>query len=103
LRYTTLAISTITVREVRKGIMKLRSKNREVADQIEVRALGLFDAFGERVLPITCVVADLWGELLAESDKHVDDTGLVATARDSQSGPGHEKYQACDWPRRDAA
>lgn len=26
-------------------------------------------------------IADLWGELLAQSDEHVDDTGLVATAR----------------------
>lgn len=59
-----LAISTITVREVRKGIMSLRSKRREVADQIEVRALGLFDAFGERVLPITRVIADLCAKLL---------------------------------------
>jgi predicted nucleic acid-binding protein len=36
-----LAISTITVREMRKGIMKLRSTRREVADQMEVRALRL--------------------------------------------------------------
>jgi predicted nucleic acid-binding protein len=33
------------------------------------------------VLPITRAIADLWGELLAKSDKHIDDTGIVATAR----------------------
>jgi len=31
--------------------------------------------------PVTREVASLWGELLALGDKHVDDTGLVATAR----------------------
>jgi predicted nucleic acid-binding protein len=52
-----------------------------VADQIEERVRRLFDAFGERILPVTREIAELWGELLAQSDKHVDDTGLVATAR----------------------
>jgi len=76
-----LAISALTVREVRKGVVKLRTKKREVADQIEVRMHKVFDAFRERILPVTRDVADLWGELLGQSDKHVDDTGLVATAR----------------------
>ena len=26
-------------------------------------------------------IAKLWGEMLAESEKHIDDTGLAATAR----------------------
>ena len=76
-----LAISAITVREVRKGIIKLRAKKREVADEIEISVREVFDAFGNRILPITREIADLWGELLAQSDKHVDGTGLVATAR----------------------
>ncbi len=78
---TDLAISALTVREVRKGIAKLRVRKSDVADQIELRVRGIFDAFGERILPVTRGIADLWGELLAQSDKHVDDTGLVATAR----------------------
>ncbi len=76
-----LAISALTVREVRKGIIKLRAKKRDIADQIERRVCEVFDAFGERILPVTGEVADLWGQLLAQSDKHVDDTGLVATAK----------------------
>jgi predicted nucleic acid-binding protein len=76
-----LAISALTVREVRKGIIKLRAKKREVADQIEMRVREVFDAFGDRILPVTHEIADLWGELLAQSDKHVDDMGLVATAK----------------------
>jgi predicted nucleic acid-binding protein len=76
-----LAISALTVREVRKGVVKLRARKREVADQIEARVGEVFNAFGERILPVTRDIADLWGELLAQSDKHVDDTGLVATAK----------------------
>jgi predicted nucleic acid-binding protein len=76
-----LAISVLTVREVRKGVVKLRAKKCEIADQIELRIREVFDAFGDRIMPITCDVANLWGELLGQSDKYVDDTGLVATAR----------------------
>jgi predicted nucleic acid-binding protein len=76
-----LAISALTVREVRKGVIKLQATKRDVAAQIEERVRRIFDAFGERILPVTREIAELWGELLAQSDKHVDDTGLVATAR----------------------
>src|SRR5208337_1420785 len=68
-----LAISALTVREVCKGIVKLRAKKPGIADQIEARVSAVFDAFGERILPITREVADLWGQLLAGSEKHVDD------------------------------
>src|SRR3712207_3493678 len=76
-----LAISALTVREVRKGIARLRAKKPEVAQQIEDRVAGAFNAFGDRILPVDSDVAALWGELLAESEKQIDDTGLAATAR----------------------
>jgi toxin FitB len=76
-----LAISALTVREVHKGIAKLGAKKPDVAAQIEERIREAFDAFGERVLPVTHEIAELWGDLLGQSDKHIDDTGLVATAR----------------------
>lgn len=76
-----LAISALTVREVRKGIERLRARKPAIAGQIEERVSAAFDAFGERVLPVTREVADLWGLLLAESEKHVEDTGIAATAR----------------------
>src|SRR4051794_6770344 len=72
---TDLAISALTVREVRKRIMRLRVKKRDIADQIETRVREVFDAFDERILPVTREIADLWGRLLAHSDKHVDDAG----------------------------
>ena len=76
-----LAISALTVREVRKGIVKLRAKKPAVAGQIDDRVAKVFAAFGERILPITREIADLWGRLLAEREKHVDDGALAATAR----------------------
>jgi predicted nucleic acid-binding protein len=46
-----LAISALTVREIRKGIIKLRAKKLEAAFQIEIRVREVFDAFGDRILP----------------------------------------------------
>jgi predicted nucleic acid-binding protein len=76
-----LAISALTVREVRKGIAKLQSKKPAASAQIEQRVTEVLPAFGERILPITRDIADLWGQLLAVSGKYVDDTALAATAR----------------------
>jgi toxin FitB len=76
-----LAISALTVREVCKGIVKLRARKRDIAGRIEERVRRAFIAFGDRILPVTREIAELWGELLAQSDKHVDDAALVATAR----------------------
>lgn len=76
-----LAISALTVREVQKGIVRLRSRKPEIADEIETRVTEVFSAFGDRILPITRDIAELWGSLLGESEKHVDDTALAATAR----------------------
>ena len=76
-----LAISTLTVREVAKGIERLRPKKPEIAAAIEARVDGAYEAFGGRILPVTQEVAALWGKMLAESEKHVDDTGFAATAR----------------------
>lgn len=76
-----LAISTLTVREVTKGIEKLRARKPDVAAAIEERVTRTYEAFGDRVLPVSQEIATLWGKLLGDSEKHVDDTGLAATAR----------------------
>lgn len=76
-----LAISALTVREVRKGIVKLAARKPDPAAQIEARVREVFEAFGDRILPVTSEIAALWGDLLGQSEKHIDDTGLVATAR----------------------
>jgi predicted nucleic acid-binding protein len=76
-----LAISVLTVREVRKGIVRLKAAKPSVANAIEYRVTEVFAAFSERILPVTREIADLWGELLGQSEKNIDDTGLAATAR----------------------
>lgn len=76
-----LAISALTVREVVKGVAKLRKKKPETAATLDAAVTAIFDAFEGRILPIDRTVAALWGEALGESDKHADDAGLAATAR----------------------
>jgi predicted nucleic acid-binding protein len=48
---------------------------------IRARTDAAFDAFAGRILPVDRAVARVWGEALAETEKHIDDTGLAATAR----------------------
>jgi predicted nucleic acid-binding protein len=76
-----LAISVLTVREVCKGIAKLRSSNPAAASVIAERVTRVFDAFDRRIMPVDRGVAEVWGELLAVTEKHIDDAGLAATAR----------------------
>ncbi|HXZ14434.1 MAG TPA: type II toxin-antitoxin system VapC family toxin [Roseiarcus sp.] len=75
-----LAISALTVREIAKGVAKLRSTKPETAAALGATVTAIFDAFEERILPIDRAVAAAWGEALGESEKHVDDAGLAATA-----------------------
>jgi len=47
-----LAICATTVREIVKGIEKLRKRKPEVARDLEKAILVAFDALAERILPI---------------------------------------------------
>ncbi|BCM87607.1 PIN domain-containing protein [Methylobacterium indicum] len=76
-----IAISALTVREVTKGVAKFRARKQDIAQEIERRVAATFDAFVDRILPVDRDVAALWGNLLADSEKHIDDTGIAATAR----------------------
>jgi predicted nucleic acid-binding protein len=76
-----LAISALTVREVVKGIAKLRKTKPDAAKALAMSAKVIFDAFEDRILSIDGAIAVAWGEALAASEKHADDAGLAATAR----------------------
>jgi toxin FitB len=78
---TDLAISALTVREVSKGIARLRTSDPNVAAAIAARVTDVFDALDGRILPVDRGVAEVWGELLPVTAKHIDDAGLAATAR----------------------
>jgi len=45
-----LAISALTVREVAKGVAKLRRSKPDVATAIAARTSAIFDVFGRRIL-----------------------------------------------------
>jgi predicted nucleic acid-binding protein len=75
-----LAISVVTVKEVAKGIAKLTKAKPGTAAEIEKRTSEVFDAFDGRILPVDRQVAAAWGEMLGQSEKHVDDACLAATA-----------------------
>jgi predicted nucleic acid-binding protein len=75
-----LAISALTVREVSKGVAKLRMTKPETAATLDVAIKAIFDAFEGRILSVDRQVAAVWGEALGASEKHIDDTGLAATA-----------------------
>lgn len=76
-----LAVSALTVREVTKGIVRLRATKPDIAAAIEVRVATVFAAFGGRILAVDGAVAAIWGEMLAEDEKHIDDAGFAATVR----------------------
>jgi predicted nucleic acid-binding protein len=76
-----LAIGALTVREIAKGVAKLRKTKPETAAALAATVEAIFDAFEGRILPVDRAVASAWGEALGQSDKHVDDAGLAATAR----------------------
>ena len=74
------AISSITVREVWKGIEKKRFSDPITAKAIADSAQRVFDAYAGRILPFNTKVAAEWGRMLAQSEKHISDTGIAATA-----------------------
>jgi predicted nucleic acid-binding protein len=76
-----LALSALTVREVTKGIIRLRASKPTAAAEIEARVATIFAAFSGRILPVDSVVAAIWGEMLAENEKHIDDACFAATVR----------------------
>lgn len=75
-----LAISVLSVREITKGVAKLRKTKPEIAETLARAVEAIFDAFEGRTLSIDRRVSAVWGEALGKSEKHVDDTGLAATA-----------------------
>jgi toxin FitB len=75
-----LALCSLSVKEIRRGVELLRETKPETAVNLDARVKALFDAFGERILSIDRTVADIWGRQLAASAKHAEDAGLAACA-----------------------
>lgn len=75
-----LAVSAVSVREIVRGVELLRVRDPGAAAAIDRWREQLFASFGDRVLALDGKVAEIWGRLLAESDRHRDDTAVAATA-----------------------
>jgi toxin FitB len=75
-----LAISVISVREITKGIEKKRKTDEGAANTLAAAADQIFAAYADRIIAIDEAIARCCGRSLGLSDKHIDDTGLAATA-----------------------
>lgn len=78
---TALHLSVLTLGELRKGVESLRDARRKEPLRVWLEN-DLGEWFGERLLPVTAGVADLWGRLLAQAGRPVPaiDSLLAATA-----------------------
>lgn len=76
-----LRLSVMTVREVSRGIARLAKKKPALAVEIRERLDELLAAYAGRVVEVDGEVAQEWGGLEGERDKHRDDLAFVATAR----------------------
>lgn len=76
-----LHLSVLVVGEVRQGIDELRRRGDDAQAMIFERWLEVLKTeFGDRLLPITTAVAELWGRLNADRPLPVVDGLLAATA-----------------------
>lgn len=75
-----LAISVLSLGELRKGICLKRKADLETARRLEAWADGLELSFAGQILGIDAATARLWGEWSAQRPRPVVDTLLAATA-----------------------
>jgi toxin FitB len=77
-----IAVSVLTLGEMRRGIERLRSRDPVAADALDGRLRSMSDALAGRILPISIEVAELWGEIdAARGPLPVIDCLIAATAR----------------------
>ena len=78
----TLAISVLTVFEIRKGIQKKRDAGEDaLADKLQASLEQIKEAFAGRMLPLDVQLAESWGEIAGSESKQWMDRGLIATAK----------------------
>lgn len=76
-----LALSVITVGEIRQGIEQLRPRNERHASALDRWLEGLVEYYEDRLLDVDGDVAEEWGRLRARHQVPVVDAWLAATAR----------------------
>lgn len=75
-----LFISTLTLGELTHGIERLRLRDPQRAESLEMWAKQLSEGFARQLLPVDDRVAVCWGQIAADRTRPVVDTLLAATA-----------------------
>jgi len=75
-----LFLSVLVVGEIRQGIERLARRNQAQAGIFEQWLSQLVDTYGDRIVPITVRVAEVWGRLSVPNPVPVVDGLMAATA-----------------------
>jgi toxin FitB len=76
-----LHLSVLTLGEIRKGIERLRGRDRNQANVFASWVAELQNRFAPRILPVNARVADEWSRLNAPAERKTVDSLIAATAR----------------------
>lgn len=76
-----LYLSVLVLGEIRKGIERIRSRDRVQAIALARWLAAVEQAFGTRILPIDRMIAEEWGRMSALRPLSVVDGLLAATAK----------------------
>ncbi len=77
---STMFISVLVVGELRKGVERLRVRDREGADALDDWLHHVIDGYADRILPITTDIATTWGRFNAVDPLPTVDSLMAATA-----------------------
>lgn len=75
-----LYLSVLVVGEIRQGIERLARRDPAQAEVFEQWLTELVDVYGDRIVPVTADVAQIWGRLNVPDPVPVVDGLLAATA-----------------------
>jgi toxin FitB len=75
-----LYLSVLVIGEIRRGIERLAQRDPGRADMFEKWLIDLQELYGQRVVPVTAPIAELWGRLTARDPLPVVDGLMAATA-----------------------
>lgn len=75
-----LRLSVLVLGELRQGVERLRRRDPQQAEALDVWVSGLAQDYADRIAPVTEQVADLWGRLNVPDPLPVVDSLMAATA-----------------------
>jgi toxin FitB len=77
-----LYLSVVTIAEIRRGAVQVRTRDAKFADRIDEWLATTTGAFGDRIIPIGISIARVWGMLQAAAGHGGEDIMIAATALD---------------------